>query len=316
MKMMMDNISMITVFSLSGLNEIANYRVVLFSSTLLYYCLILTINCSLILTIVLDKSLHEPMYILLCSLCINGIYGTTGFYPKFLLDLLSSSHDISYNGCLVQAFVMFSFACSDLSILSFMAYDRYLAICRPLHYHSVMNKHRLSQLVCFSWLTPFSILAINITLTSRLTLCSDKIQRLYCVNWVIVLLACPSNNTTVHSIVAYLTILVYVFHGLLIVLSYMYLVRTCRGSMENRKKFMQTCVPHLTCLLTFLSTIVFDVMYMRFGSKNIATSLQNFIAIEFLIIPPIMNPLIYGFKLTKVRNKILFYFNINRKYSQ
>ncbi|CAL8341467.1 unnamed protein product [Boreogadus saida] len=235
------------------------------------------------------------------------------FYPKFLLDLLSSSHDISYNGCLVQAFVMFSFACSDLSILSVMAYDRYLAICQPLRYHSVMNKHRLSQLVCFSWLTPFSIFAINITLTSRLTLCSDKIQRLYCVNWVIVLLACPSNNTLVHSIVAYLTILVYVFHGLLIVWSYIYLVRTCRGSMENRKKFMQTCVPHLTCMLTFMSTVVFDIMYMRFGSKNIAPSLQNFIAIEFLIISPIMNPLIYGFKLTKVRNRILYYLNVYGK---
>ncbi|CAL8341451.1 unnamed protein product [Boreogadus saida] len=235
------------------------------------------------------------------------------FYPKFLLDLLSSSHVISYNGCLVQAFVMFSFACSDLSILSVMAYDRYLAICRPLRYHSVMNKHRLSLLVCFSWLTPFSIQAVLITLTSRLMLCSDKIQRLYCVNWVIVLLACPSNNTTVHSILAYLTILVYFLHGLVIIWSYIYLVRTCRGSMENRKKFMQTCVPHLTCLLTFMSSIVFDTMYMRFGSKNISPSLQNFIAIEFLIIPPIMNPLMYGFKLTKVRNKILYYLNVKIK---
>ncbi|KAG7261506.1 hypothetical protein CRUP_000992 [Coryphaenoides rupestris] len=241
------------------------------------------------------------MYILLCSLCINGLYGTTGFYPKFLLDLLSPSHVISYNGCLAQAFVMYSFACSDLSMLSVMAYDRYLAICRPLRYHSIMNKHRLSLLLCFSWLTPCSIIGINLILTSRLMLCGNKIQRLFCVNWVIVLLACPSNNTTVHSVVAFITILVYVLHGLLIVWSYMYLVRTCRGSMENRRKFMQTCVPHLTCLLTFLSTIVFDVMYMRFGSKNIAQALQNFITIQFLVIPPVMNPLIYGFKLTKIR---------------
>ncbi|XP_030199877.1 olfactory receptor 2K2-like [Gadus morhua] len=311
--MMMDNISLITVFSLSGLNEITNYAVVIFFSTLLCYCLILTINCALILTIVLDKSLHEPMYILLCCLCINGIYGTTGFYPKFLLDLLSSSHVISYNGCLMQAFVMFSFACSDLSILSVMAYDRYLAICRPLRYHRYMNKLRLSLLVCFSWLIPFSFHAVLITLTSRLTLCSAQIQRLYCVNWVIVLLACPTNNTTPSSIVVYITVLVYVFHGLLIIWSYIYLVRTCRGSIENRKKFMQTCVPHLTCMLTFMSTVVFDIMYMHFGSKNIAQSLKNLISMVFMIISPIMNPLIYGFKLTKVRNKILFYLHVYRK---
>uniref|UniRef100_A0A8C4ZUI5 Olfactory receptor n=2 Tax=Gadus morhua TaxID=8049 RepID=A0A8C4ZUI5_GADMO len=315
MNMIMDNVSLITVLSLSGLNEFTNYRVVLFTSTLLCYCLILTINCALILTIVLDKSLHEPMYILLGCLCINGIYGTTGFYPKFLLDLLSSSHVISYNGCLVQAFVMFSFACSDLSILSVMSYDRYLAICRPLRYHRYMNKHRLSLLVFFSWLIPFSFMAVCIILTSRLTLCSAKIQRLYCVNWVIVLLACPSNNTTPNSIVVYLTMLVYVFHGVLIGWSYMYLVRTCRGSMENRKKFMQTCVPHLTCMLIFMSTVIFDIMYMQFGSKNIAQSLKNFIAIVFLIISPIMNPVIYGFKLTKVRNKIIFYSNVYRNYS-
>jgi len=313
MKMIMDNITMITMLSLSGLNETTNYRVILFISTLLFYCFILTINCCLILTIVLDKSLHEPMYILLCSLCINGLYGTTGFYPKFLLDLLSPSHVISYNGCLTQAFVMYSFACSDVSMLSVMAYDRYLAICQPLHYRSIMNKHRLSLLLCFSWLTPFSLMAANIILTSRLALCSTKIQRLYCVNWMIVLLACPYNNTTVHNVVAFITILVYVLHGLVIVWSYMYLVRKCRGSMENRRKFMQTCVPHLTCLLTALFTVIFDVMYMRFGSKNIAQALQNFIAIEFVVIPPVMNPLIYGFKLTKVRNKILHYLNVIRK---
>ncbi|CAL8387763.1 unnamed protein product [Gadus morhua 'NCC'] len=221
------------------------------------------------------------------------------FYPKFLLDLLSSSHVISYNGCLMQAFVMFSFACSDLSILSVMAYDRYLAICRPLRYHRYMNKLRLSLLVCFSWLIPFSFHAVLITLTSRLTLCSAQIQRLYCVNWVIVLLACPTNNTTPSSIVVYITVVVYVFHGLLIIWSYIYLVRTCRGSIENRKKFMQTCVPHLTCMLTFMSTVVFDIMYMHFGSKNIAQSLKNLISMVFMIISPIMNPLIYGFKLTK-----------------
>ncbi|CAL8240545.1 unnamed protein product [Merluccius merluccius] len=311
----MANISVVSFFMLSGINETAQNRVVLFSLTLLCYLVILMVNISLILTIILDQNLHQPMYIFLCNLCLNALYGTAGFYPKFLLDLISSYHVISYAGCLLQgfAFVMYSFACGDLSMLSVMAYDRYLAICRPLRYHSVMNKHRLSQLVCFSWLTPFSVIGVNIILTSRLTLCAAKIQRLYCVNWVVVMLACPRNSTVVHGVVAYVAILVYFLHGVLIVWSYMYLVRTCRGSMESRRKFMQTCVPHLVCLLTFLSTIVFDVMYMRFGSRNIPQALQNFIAVEFLVIPPIMNPLIYGFKLTKVRNKILYHLHINRK---
>ncbi|XP_042351042.1 olfactory receptor 11H6-like [Plectropomus leopardus] len=302
---MMDNVSVITVFVLSGLNETKNHRTVLFSLTLLCYCFIVLVNVSLIVTIILDKNLHEPMYILLCAFCLNGLYGTTGFYPKFLWDLLSPVHVISYAGCHVQALVMYSFACSDLSILAVMAYDRYVAICRPLEYHSIMSKPRLLKLVCFSWLGPFCIIGTNIILTSRLKLCSPFIARLFCVNWIIVKLACFPEQTLVNTIVAFITIIIYVLHGLFIVWSYMYLIKTCVNSKENRGKFMQTCVPHITSLLIFLVTILLDIMHIRYGSKDLPQNLQNFIAIEFLIIPPIMNPLIYGFKLTKIRNRFL-----------
>ncbi|XP_074514310.1 olfactory receptor 4B13-like [Sebastes fasciatus] len=301
---MMNNVSLITVFVLSGLNETKNHRVALFSLTLLCYCFIVLVNVSLIVIIILDKNLHEPMYILLCTFCMNGLYGTTGFFPKFLWDLLSPVHVISYSGCLVQALVMYSFACSDLSILAVMAYDRYVAICRPLEYHSIMSRPRLFLLVCFSCLTPFCIIGTNIILTSRLKLCSPFIARLFCVNWIIVKLACFPADTLVNNIVAYMTIIIYVFHGLFITWSYMYLIKTCVNSIENRAKFMQTCVPHLVSLLTFLVTILFDIMQIRYGSKDLPGTFQNFIAIEFLIIPPMMNPLIYGFKLTKIRNRI------------
>ncbi|KAM9346892.1 olfactory receptor 4E1-like [Symphorus nematophorus] len=212
----MENVSVVTLFTLSGLNFTLEQRITLFLLTLLWYLMILLGNVFLIVAIIVDKNLHEPMYIFLCNLCVNALYGTVGFYPKFLWDLLSPVHVISYSGCLVQALVMYSFACSDLSILAVMAYDRYVAICRPLEYHSLMSKRRLIM-----------------------------------------------------------------------------------------GKFMQTCVPHLISLLTFLVTILFDVMNMRFGSKDFPQSLQNFVAIEFVVIPPIMNPLIYGFKLTKIRKRIL-----------
>ncbi|XP_034041933.1 olfactory receptor 142-like [Thalassophryne amazonica] len=300
----MDNVTSIHVFFLSGLNETMKHRLVLFSVTLICYCVILLFNVSLVVIIILDKNLHEPMYILLCAYCLNTLYGTTGFYPKFLWDLLSPVHLISYSGCLIQALVMYSFACSELSILALMSYDRYLAICHPLQYHSIMTKKRLFQLVVFSWLIPFIIFCINIFLTSRLKLCRSVISRLLCVNWTIVQLACPSSDTMINSIIAYITIILYASHGLFIVWSYMYLIRKCINSLENRRKFMQTCVPHLTSLLTFLVTIGFDLMYMRFGSKDLPQTFQNFVAIEFLVIPPFMNPLIYGFKLSNIRNKI------------
>ncbi|KAM9342755.1 olfactory receptor 2C3-like [Pholidichthys leucotaenia] len=309
----MDNASVVQIFTLLGINDTVNVRLTIFSLTLLYYGLILFFNISLILVIVFDGNLHEPMYILLASFCMNGLYGTTGFYPKFLLDLLSTSPQISYEGCLLQAFVIHSFACCDMSVLAVMAYDRYLAICRPLHYHSFMTKQKLSGMVCFSWLTPFSIFSINVLLTSALKLCGFSIQKLMCINWLIVRLACPDANTFLNGVYAYAVMLVYVCHGLFIIWTYMHLIRTCARSKDDRMKFMQTCVPHLISLVTFVFTIMFDLMYIRFGSSDLPLSLQNFISIEFLLIPPVMNPLIYGFKLTKIRNRILSLVCVKRK---
>ncbi|KAF7656940.1 hypothetical protein LDENG_00034280 [Lucifuga dentata] len=307
----MDNVFVITVFTLSGLNETMNYRIVLFFLTLLCYYVILLVNVSLIVTIILDESLHEPMYILLCTNCMNGLYGTTGFYPKFLPDLLSPAHVISYYGCLVQVVVLYSFACSDLSILTVMAYDRYLAICRPLQYHSIMTKQRLIQLVCFSCITPVCIISINLLLTSRLKLCSSHIKKLFCVNWVIVKLACF--QMTVNSTLAYFTVIFYVCHALFLIWSYMYLVKFCMRYLENRRKFIQTCVPHLISLIIFFVTAYFDVFHMRFGSKDTPQMFQNFAAVGFLAFPPILNPLIYGFKLTKIRNKIQSFLHFKMK---
>ncbi|KAM6934540.1 olfactory receptor 6N2-like [Xenentodon cancila] len=298
----MTNVSSISVFFLSGLNEMKQYRLTLFFLSLLCYCTIILVNASLCGIIILDNVLHDPMYILLCAFCMNGLYGTTGFYPKFLWDLLSPVHVISYSGCLIQAQVMYSFACCDLSILALMAYDRYLAICRPLEYHSLMSKQKVIKLACLSWLTPFCILALNVFLTSRLKLCSQNISRFYCVNWVIVKLACFQDELTLNNILAYSTIVFYVFHGFFILWSYMYIIKTCANSIENRAKFTQTCVPHLISLLTFLVTILFDVMNMRVGLTDLPQTLQNFVAVEFLVIPPVVNPLIYGFKLTKIRS--------------
>ena len=310
---MMDNVSQITMFFLSGLNETNNHRFTLFFLTLLCYCVILMVNISVIVTIIMDKNLHEPMYILLCTFCMNGLYGTAGFYPKFLWDLLSPVHVISYSGCLIQAQVMYSFACADLSILSVMAYDRYVAICRPLEYHSVMSKQKITAIVCFSWMTPFCMVGINMFLTSRLKLCSPYISRLYCMNWMIVKLACFPAETAVNNILTYITIITYLFHGLFIVLSYMYIIKTCANSIENRAKFMQTCVPHLTSLLIFLVTILSDIIIMRYGSKDLPQAFQSFVAIEYLIIPPLINPLIYGLKLTKIRNRILVVITLKTK---
>ncbi|XP_067110294.1 olfactory receptor 2K2-like [Osmerus mordax] len=298
-----DNASTVTWFTLSGFDEMMGQRATFFSLTLLCYCAIILVNVALILTIILDENLHEPMYIFLCNLCISGLFGTTGFYPKFLLDLLSDLQVISNAGCLTQSFVIYCSACADVVILAVMAYDRYVAICTPLEYHSVMTKQRVTVLVYYPWLSIFCLFSVGIVITSRLRLCGSHIEKLYCTNWSIVKLSCSS--ITANNIIGYIAILFYVAHIILIVCSYVYLIRTCLKSIEDRGKFMQTCMPHLLSLLNVAVALLFELMYSRFGSSDLSQSFQNFMAVQFLIFPPILNPLIYGLQLTQIRIRML-----------
>uniref|UniRef100_A0A4W6DJN2 G-protein coupled receptors family 1 profile domain-containing protein n=1 Tax=Lates calcarifer TaxID=8187 RepID=A0A4W6DJN2_LATCA len=299
----MDNVSVITMFTLAGLNGTANYRVTLFALTLLCYCVIWLVNVTIIMTIIVDKNLHEPMYIFLCNLCINGLYGTAGFYPKFLSDLLSSTHVISHAGCLLQGFVLHSSACADFSLLVLMAFDRYVAVCRPLVYHSVMTKEKISVCLFFAWLLPICLVLMSTITTSTSRLCGSHIPKIYCINFLIGKLACSASIASI--IIPAFNYTFYFFHVIFIVWSYMHLIRKCIFSSENRSKFMQTCLPHLLCLIIVVVCLLFDLLYIRFGSKELPQGVQNFMAIEFLLIPPLINPIIYGFKLTQIRNRII-----------
>ncbi|XP_060908976.1 olfactory receptor 6N2-like [Labrus mixtus] len=295
----MTNTSSIVIFTLTGFSATTNYRGLLFSLTSLCYGAILVVNVALILTIVLDQNLHEPMYIFLCNLCVNGLYGTAGFYPKFTHDLLSDVHEISYFGCFLQVFVIYTYATIDFSILALMAYDRYVAICRPLEYHLIMSVQRLAILISVSWIVPILCEVIVLSFTSRLKLCGSRIQKLYCENWSIVKLAC--STTTTNNIVGLIIIVFYCAHVLFIVCTYVNLVKAALKSKEGRKKFLQTCVPHLLCLFNVTAALLFDVIYTRLGSASVPQSVRNFMAIQFLMIPPIINPIIYGLILTKIR---------------
>ncbi|XP_041663107.1 olfactory receptor 10H2-like [Cheilinus undulatus] len=299
----MTNASNVFLFTLTSFSATTNYRITLFSLTCLCYCTILVVNVCLILTIVLDQNLHEPMYIFVCNLCINGLYGTAAFYPKFAADLLSDIHVISYVGCFLQIFVIYTYATTDFSVLALMAYDRYVAICRPLEYHLIMSLRRSAVLIGVAWIVPIVCEILVVSLTSNLKLCGSHIQKLYCENWSVVKLACGS--TTANSIVGMIIILFYCGHVLFILCSYVPLVKSAIKSKESRKKFTQTCVPHLLCLLNVTAALLFDVMYSRYGSASVAPSVKNFMAIQFLMMPPIFNPIIYGMILTKIRQRMV-----------
>uniref|UniRef100_A0A8C7CR90 Olfactory receptor n=1 Tax=Oncorhynchus kisutch TaxID=8019 RepID=A0A8C7CR90_ONCKI len=297
----MENSTQVKFFYLFGLQETFNNKSVYFTLSLITYLLIITVNLTLIITIIQEKGLHEPMYIFLCSLCINGLYGTAGFYPKFLLDLQSDVQVISYGGCFTQAYVIYTSVTCEMSILTVMSYDRYVAICRPLLYHTIVTSLTVRKLLLLSWCYPLFISLIALSLTVRLPLCGSRIDKIFCDNPSILKHACLP--ITINQNWSRCLIVVHVLQLLYIVFSYCMIIRTCVKSSKGRIKFTQTCVPHLITIVIFITVTLFDNL-QGWNNVNITLNMRNAMAVQFLIIPPVLNPLIYGLNLQQIRRAV------------
>uniref|UniRef100_A0A4W4E1R6 Olfactory receptor n=1 Tax=Electrophorus electricus TaxID=8005 RepID=A0A4W4E1R6_ELEEL len=296
-----ENTSYIVLFTMSGMKDLMPKHVFLLLS-LSVYLLIIFLNLTLIITIILEKSLHEPMYLFVCNLCLNELYGTTGFYPKFMYDLFSPSHVISYIGCLTQSFVIYSSFMCEYTTLVVMAYDRYVAICRPLEYHIIIGTQTAAKAILYSWAFPFIAGLPTVIFTSQMPLCGSHIDKLYCDNWSIVKLSCVPS--TANNVYGFVVICIFTAHAIFVMFSYQRLVVACTKSNDSKKKFMQTCVPHLLSLSNLTVALLFDTMFSRYGSKEFPEHLRNFVQVEVLVIPPLLNPLMYGLKLSGVRNRL------------
>ncbi|XP_036444546.1 olfactory receptor 142-like [Colossoma macropomum] len=298
---MEDNTSLTPIFVLSGMKHLTPKYLFVFLS-LSVYLLIILLNLMLIVTILLEKSLHEPMYLFVCNLCFNGLYGTTGFYPKFIYDLLSPSPVISYVGCFTQSFVIYSSFTCEFTILVTMAYDRYVAICRPLEYHNILRTQTVAKAILYSWAFPFLLLLPHLVLTVQLPLCGSSIDRLYCDNWSIVKQSCIP-TTTINAL-SFTLLLIVMAHAFIVMFSYQRLIVACRNSSDNKRKFIHTCGPHLVSLMNFSIALLFDIIFSRYGSEDFPEHLRNAFQVEILVIPPIVNPLIYGLKLSEIRKRL------------
>uniref|UniRef100_A0A4W5M595 Olfactory receptor n=1 Tax=Hucho hucho TaxID=62062 RepID=A0A4W5M595_9TELE len=288
----MENSTQVKFFYLFGLQETFNNKSVYFILSLITYLLIITVNLTLIITIIQEKGLHEPMYIFLCSLCANGLYGTAGFYPKFLLDLQSDVQVISYGGCLTQAYVIYTSVMCEISTLTVMSFDRYVAICRPLLYHTIMT----------------SLTVRNLTV--RLPLCGSRIDKIFCDIPSILKHACLP--ITINQNLNKFVILVHVLQLLFVVFSYCQIVRTCVKSSKGRIKFTQTCVPHLITIFMFITVTLFDNL-QGWNNVNSTLNMRNAMAVQFLVIPPVLNPVIYGLNLQQIRRAVFRKCNFQTK---
>ncbi|XP_051521420.1 olfactory receptor 51I2-like [Myxocyprinus asiaticus] len=294
-----------TYYNLMLFENIGYIRYALFSLGCILYCAIIFFNALVILAIFLERSLHQPMYLLITSLSINSMYGTAAFFPRLLTDLLSDTHTISREACLLQAFVIYSYASNENTILMLMAFDRFVAICKPLQYNNIMTPRVLMVLIAFSWIYPMLCIGIAAFLNARLTVCGNKLLKVYCHNWEIVKLSCA--NTSVNNVFGFFIVTTTVIMPLCFILfSYVKILIICkRSSPEFRSKAYQTCVPHIVILLNFSIALFCEVTLSRFVNVELPIGLSIVLSLEFLIVPPILNPLVYGFNFPDIRKKIL-----------
>ncbi|XP_051962888.1 olfactory receptor 142-like [Xyrauchen texanus] len=301
----MGNLTHITTIILSGYIEIGNIKYFCFTILTLLFVAVLVANQLLIVVICRESSLHEPMYVFLCSLSVNELYGSIAVFPLLLSNmLLSKPPEIALTLCYVQIFALYTYGSVEFSNLAVMSYDRYVAICYPLEYHRIMSPTRIVTLIALVWSISMIKFSINLFLNAQLQLCGNVLDKVYCDNYMLAKLSC--SETTANSIAGIIGITLTIFAPLGIILfSYTKILRVCsKSTRETIQKAVSTCVPHFVSLLNFSIGCSFEIIQSRFDKLPMPPVLRVILSIYFLICPPLVNPIMYGIRLSKIKRAI------------
>ena len=269
------------------------------------FIVIMVMNIGISILIVIDKNLHQPMYLLFCSLSLSDIIGSIHLVPRLLSDILRppSERLISYYECVTQAFATQLFGATSHTILMIMAFDRYVAICNPLRYAAIMTNKMVVKLTVSAWGVAFVLVGILLGLTIRLNRCRTMIMNPYCDNASLFKLSCDSvfiNN------VYGLTFTVVLLSASIgsIVLTYAKITVLCVTSKNQslNSKALRTCSTHLIVyMIMFFSGMLVIIMH-RFPQYS---EYRKLCAILFILVPGSLNPIIYGVQSKEIR-KFLF----------
>ncbi|XP_030634033.1 olfactory receptor 4D9-like [Chanos chanos] len=271
---------------------------------ILIYSFTLICNLLLLLIIICNRTLHEPMYYLLFNLSLNDLIGISAVVPKVIYDLMFQSSLISYPACVIQAWCLHIYGGATLLILSVMAFDRFIAICHPLRYHSLISKRTVKWLIILIWLTDFALVGALFGLTLHFPVCRTLLVTIYCDNVSLLRLTCATDITVNNIYGLFITGL---FHGIglfSVVFSYTQILLACfKGNdSDSKSKALHTCATHLLVFLIYeLSGFAVVLVYRAPYSPP---NLQKFMGMTFVIFPPSLNPIIYGVKTREIKVKM------------
>uniref|UniRef100_A0A3B3DPT1 G-protein coupled receptors family 1 profile domain-containing protein n=1 Tax=Oryzias melastigma TaxID=30732 RepID=A0A3B3DPT1_ORYME len=292
------------------------YRFLYFFFLLVIYVLILCSNSTIICLIWIHKSLHEPMYIFIAALLGNSILYSTSLaavYPKLLVDILSKRQTITYYTCFFQHGVYYSLGASEFLLLTAMSFDRYVSICKPLQYPSLMSKRRVTAMLMLSWLWP--LLQLMVAISGKVIInqrpCSFSLEAIFCNTELQKLLCIKLEEFAVLDMM--ILINVALLPALFILFTYIrILIISYQSSKEIRSRAAQTCLPHVLVLVNFSCLGSFEVIIGFFGS-GYPKALRLTVMLQIIIYQPLFNPTIYGLKMKQISRHVKMLFCPDKK---
>ncbi|XP_051820896.1 olfactory receptor 4S2-like isoform X2 [Antechinus flavipes] len=290
--------SNVTEFILTGLSQNKEVQQVCFLLFLLFYAIIIFGNFLIILTIKGSTNLNSPMYFFLSFLSFVDICYSSVTAPKLIVDFQAKVKTISFVGCMAQLFGVHFFGCTEIFILTVMAYDRYVAICKPLHYTTIMDQKVCTILMVSSWVGGFMHSIIQTLLTVWLPFCGPNlIDHYFCDVHPLLKLAC-TDTYVVGVIVVANSGMISLSCFIILVGSYAVILFSLRTrSAEGRRKALSTCASHVIVVILFFAPCIF--IYLR---PSTTFTEDKMVAVFYTIITPMLNPLIYTLRNADVKN--------------
>lgn len=293
-------------FLLLGFSEHPELERILFAVVFTSYLLTLAGNTLIILLSALDPRLHSPMYFFLSNLSFLDLCFTTSCVPQMLVHLWGPHKTISFLGCAVQLFIFLLLGTTECVLLTVMAFDRYVAVCHPLRYTTILNHAVIGRIGLLGICRSITVVSPLIFLLRRLPYCGHRVMaHTYCEHMGVARLACA--DITVNIVYGLTVALLAVgLDSILIAVSYGFILRAvfCLPSRDAQHKALSTCGSHLGVIVAFYVPAFFSFLTHRFGQHRVPRHVHIFLANLYVLVPPVLNPIIYGARTTEIRSRL------------
>ncbi|XP_053215955.1 olfactory receptor 14A16-like [Podarcis raffonei] len=302
MEQIIVNQSSLSGFLLLEFSELRELQILYFVVFLAFYLAALTGNLLIISAVAFDHHLHTPMYFFLMNLALQDLGSVSVIMPKSMANTILNTRYISNLGCVAQVLFFLFFIASDFFLLTVMAYDRYIAICKPLQYEMLMNRQACTQMIISVWIISFFYGVLHTGGTFAPPFCSNLVNQFFCEVPELLKLTCSDLYLIEIGVLAF-SLVIALGCFIFIVVTYVYIFSSVLKipSSAGRQKAFSTCLPHLIVCSLFVFTGYFAYLKPIFNSPP---HLDLAFTVIYSMVPPLMNPVIYSMRNKEIKNAL------------